>query len=100
MEQNYTEIVNGDVSLTVENGWHFKFLSVQGARMFCLLYIFSIYLTINLHFTSHKNIGKKTHTQTKKITGLPDTNIPESTSEYKITNNNNKHICRTENWGL
>ena len=57
-------------------------------------------MTINLHFTSRKNIGKKKtkkNTQTKKITRLPDTNMPESTSEYKITNNNNKHICKTEN---
>ena len=45
----------------------------------------------NLHFTSRKNIVKKT--QTNKITRLPDTNILESTWEYKISNNNNKYIC-------
>ena len=52
-------------------------------------------MTINLHFTSRKNIDKKT--QTYKITRSPDTNIPESTLEYKITNNDNKYICKTEN---
>ena len=30
--------------------------------------------------------------QTNKITRLPDTNIPESTWEYKITNNNNIYM--------
>ena len=39
-------------------------------------------------------------TQTSKITRLPDTNIPESTWECKITNNNNKYIFKTENWRL
>ena len=53
-------------------------------------------MTINLHFTSRKNIDKK-KTQTNKITRLPDTNIPESTWEYKITNSNNKYVCKTEN---
>ena len=53
-------------------------------------------MTINLHFTSRKNIDKK-KTQTSKITRSSDTNIPESTWEYKITNNNNKYICKTEN---
>ena len=54
-----------------------------------------LYMTINLHFTSRKNIDKKT--QANKITRSPDINIPESTWEYKITNNNNKYICKTEN---
>ena len=54
-------------------------------------------MTINLHFTSRKNIEKKNNTQTNKNTQSPDTNTPESTWEYKITNNNNKYICKTEN---
>ena len=49
-----------------------------------------IYMIIYLHFTSRKLSTKKG--QTNKITGPPDTNIPESTCEYKITNNNNKYI--------
>ena len=53
-------------------------------------------MTINLHFASRKNIDEK-KTQTIKITRLPDTNIPESTWEYKIANNNNKYVCKTEN---
>ena len=52
----------------------------------------------NLHFTSRKNIVKKT--QTNKITRLPDTNILESTWEYKISNNNNKYICNKGNFLL
>ena len=44
-------------------------------------------MTINLHLISRKIIDKKT--QTNKITRSPDTNIPESTWGYKITNNNN-----------
>ena len=47
---------------------------------------FFIYLSIYLHFPSRKIKTKK---QTNKITRSPDTNIPESTWEYKITNNNN-----------
>ena len=39
----------------------------------------------------------KNKTQTNNITRSPDTNIPESTWEYKITNNNNKYICKKEN---
>ena len=35
-------------------------------------------------------------TQTNKITRSPDSNTPESTWEYKITNNNNKYICKKE----
>ena len=50
-------------------------------------------MTVNLHFTSRKNIDKK-KTQTNKITRSPDTNIPEST--WDLTNNNNKYICKTE----
>ena len=52
-------------------------------------------MIINLHFTSRKNIDKKTHTN--KITRSPDTNIPGSTWEYKIINNNNKYICKKGN---
>ena len=52
-------------------------------------------MIINLHLTSRKIQTKKT--QTKNITRLPDTNIPESTWEYKITNNNNKYIRKKEN---
>ena len=37
-------------------------------------------------------------TQTNKITRSPDPNTPESTWEYKITNNNNKYICKKENY--
>ena len=43
----------------------------------------------------HVKYRQKT-TQAIKITRPPDTNIPESTWEYKITNNN-KHIRKTEN---
>ena len=43
-----------------------------------------------MHFTSCKNIDKKS--QANKITRSPDTNIPGSTWEYKVTNNNNKYI--------
>ena len=53
-------------------------------------------MTINLHFTSRKNKRQKKNTE-NKITRSPDANIPESTWEYKITNNNNKYICKTEN---
>ena len=49
-----------------------------------------IYMVIYLHFTSRKLSTKKG--QTNKITGSPDINIPASTWEYKITNNNNKYI--------
>ena len=52
-------------------------------------------MTINLHFTSLKNIDKKT--LTNKIAQSRDTNIPENTWEYKITNNHIKYICKTEN---
>ena len=48
-------------------------------------------MSIYLHFTLRKIIDKK---QTYKITRSPDTNIPESTWEYKITNNNNIYIKR------
>ena len=54
------------------------------------LYLF-LYMSIYLHFTLRKIIDKK---QTYKITQSPDTNIPESTWEYKITNNNNIYIKR------
>ena len=47
-------------------------------------------MTINLHFTSRKN--KRQKKTENKITRSPDANIPESTWEYKITNNNNKYI--------
>ena len=47
-------------------------------------------MIINLHFTSRKIPTKKT--QTNKITRSPNTNIPESTWEYKITNSNNTYI--------
>ena len=47
-------------------------------------------MIINLHLTSRKIWRKKT--QTNNITRSPDTNMPESTWEYKITNNNNKYI--------
>ena len=67
---------------------------ILSLKDFFLIYIY-IYMTINLHFTSRKNVDKK-DTQTNKVARLPDTNIPESTWEYKITNNN-KHICKTEN---
>ena len=63
---------------------------------FIYLKVILRFLANLLHFTSRKNIGKK-KTQTNKITRSPDTNIPESTWEYKITNNNNKYICKTEN---
>ena len=46
-------------------------------------------MSIYLHFTSRKIETKK---QTNKIARLPDTNIPESTWEYKITNNNDIYI--------
>ena len=59
------------------------------------LYTFFLDMTINLHFTSLKNIGKKN--TDKKNTRSPDTNILESTWEYKITNNNNQYMCKTEN---
>ena len=49
-----------------------------------------IYMIINLHFTPRKIEIKKT--QTNNIKRSPDTNIPESTCEYKITNINNKYI--------
>ena len=42
----------------------------------------------------------QTKKQTNKITRLPDTNIPDSTWKYKLTNNNNKYICKKENCGL
>ena len=71
--------------------------SVKSSGSF--LFLFFLYTTINLHFTSRKNIDNE-KTQTNKITRSPDTNIPESTWEYKITNNNNKYICKTENWRL
>ena len=51
-------------------------------------------MIINLHFTSRELQTKK---QTNKITRLPDANIPESIWKYKITNNNNKYICKKEN---
>ena len=51
-------------------------------------------MAINLHFTLRKNIGKKN--TDKQNTRLPDTNILESNWEYKIANNNNKYICKTE----
>ena len=38
--------------------------------------------------------------QTNKITRSPDTNITESNWEYKMANNNDKHICKTENCRL
>ena len=58
------------------------------------LYTFFVNMNLNLHFTSRKNIGKKN--TDKQNTRLPDTNILESNWEYKIANNNNKYICKTE----
>ena len=49
-----------------------------------------IYTSLHLKYRHKK-------TETNKITRSPDTNIPESTSEYKITNNNNKYVCKKEN---
>ena len=69
-------------------------------RLHSTLYIYIyIYMIISLHFTSRKIYTTK-NTQTNKITRSPDTNIPESTWEYKITNNDNKYICKTEHWRL
>ena len=39
-------------------------------------------------------------TQTNSITQSPDTNISESTWEYKITNNISKYTCKKENCSL
>ena len=50
-------------------------------------------MTINLQFTSCKNIEQKKN----KITRSPDINITKSTWEHKITNNNNKYTCKSEN---
>ena len=47
-------------------------------------------MIIYLHFTSRKLSTKKG--QRNKITGSPDINIPASTWECKIINNNNKFI--------
>ena len=57
-------------------------------RLFFDIYIY-IYMTINLHFTSRKNVDKK-HRQTKLHD--PQIPIPKSNWENKITNNNNKYI--------
>ena len=46
-------------------------------------------MTINLHFTSRKNVDKK-HRQTKLHD--PQIPIPKSNWENKITNDNNKYI--------
>ena len=54
-----------------------------------------MYVFIYLHITSRTIQAKKA--QANKITRSADTNIPESTWEYKITNNNNKYICKKEN---
>ena len=57
-------------------------------RLFFDIYIY-IYMTINLHFTSRKNVDKK-HRQTKLHD--PQIPIPKSNWENKITNDNNKYI--------
>ena len=53
-------------------------------------------MSIYLHFTLRKIIDKKSrHTKlqnTRYQMVSPDTKIPESTLEYKITNNNNIYI--------
>ena len=57
-------------------------------------------MSIYLHFTSRKilkkkNTKKNTHKKRQtKITRSPDTNIPESTWEYKINNNNSIYIYK------
>ena len=51
-------------------------------------------MTINLHFTSRKNIDKQNYTITRY-------QISESTWEFKKTNNNNKYIYvkqKNDNW--
>ena len=57
-------------------------------RLFFDIYIY-IYMTINLHYTSRKNVDKK-HRQTKLHD--PQIPIPKSNWENKITNDNNKYI--------
>ena len=71
-------------------GWRNTF-TVSWYHMDLYIYIY-IYI---YKFTLHVKYRKKT--QTNKITRSPDTNIPESTWKYKITNNNNKYMCKREN---
>ena len=70
----------------------------MGSKAHVYIYIY-IYIYIydyksTLHFTFKY---RQKNTQTNKIIRSPDTNIPESTWEYKITNKNNKYIYKTEN---
>ena len=54
---------------------------------FFFFFFFFFYISIYFQFTSRKiHFTKK---QANKVTQSPDTNIPESTWQYKITNNNN-----------
>ena len=64
----------------------------------CIIYIYIyVYMYVYIYdykFTLYKITLQFTKKKTRRnnITRSPDTNIPESTWEYKITNNNNKYI--------
>ena len=57
----------------------------------------ALFIGFSSRASLHVKYRQKKNTQTNKITQLPDTSIPESTWEYKITNSNNKYTCKTEN---
>ena len=56
--------------------------------------MFFLYIYEYIYTSLYVKIIDKKNKQTYKITPSPDTNIPESTWEYKITNNNNIYIKR------